>query len=85
MKYYANKYLKVMNRAFRTVTMNGQRVDGRLASELRPIKCSPDVLPHMHGSSFFARGDTHVLCTTTLGSRIDAPVSLLCSFQFIIP
>ena len=48
------------------------QVDGRSRTAVRPLTCSPDVLPSVHGSSFFQRGDTHVLCTTTLGTRTDA-------------
>ena len=47
------------------------KVDGRSRTAVRPLSCSPDVLPSVHGSSFFQRGDTHVLCTTTLGTRAD--------------
>ena len=80
---------KLMNSAFRAVTIGmhrqqesegktkAVRVDGRTATELRPISCAPAVLPSVHGSAYFARGDTHVLCTTTLGSREDALVRLL--------
>ena len=48
------------------------KVDGRSRTAVRTLACSPDVLPSVHGSSFFQRGDTHVLCTTTLGTRMDA-------------
>lgn len=36
---------------------------------IRPIASNADVLPVVHGSAFFERGDTHVLCTATLGSN----------------
>ena len=62
----------VMSRAFRQVVLEGGRADGRGVRELRNIVCSPDVLPVVHGSCFFQRGDTHVLCTATLGSKNDA-------------
>eukprot|EP00981_Chlorochromonas_danica_P000644 scaffold143_cov173-Ochromonas_danica.AAC.20 len=45
-----------------------RRVDGRSPNQLRPISCMKEVLPTVHGSSYFARGDTHVICTTTLAS-----------------
>jgi hypothetical protein len=61
----------------------GRRVDGRLSNQLRPISCSKDVLPIVHGSSFFIRGDTHVICTTTLGPKSDCKVCLIpISFEF---
>lgn len=48
------------------------RADGRQLNELRPIECYTDILPNpVHGSAVFRRGDTHVICTTTLGSKLD--------------
>lgn len=61
----------VMSKAFRSVVFEGSRVDGRALNELRTISAASDVLPVVHGSSFFQRGDTHVLCTVTLGSLED--------------
>jgi polyribonucleotide nucleotidyltransferase len=60
-----------MAKAFKQSVLAGSRADGREAMELRTLKASVDVLPAVHGSAFFERGDTHVLCTTTLGSRDD--------------
>jgi polyribonucleotide nucleotidyltransferase len=57
----------VMSRAMRAVMLEGVRVDGRAPGQLRELQCHPDVLPSVHGSSFFRRGETQVLCTTTLG------------------
>lgn len=63
----------VMNKAFRdAVLTNGKRVDGRTTTKLREISSYSDVLPTVHGSSYFKRGDTHVLCTTTLGPKSEA-------------
>jgi polyribonucleotide nucleotidyltransferase len=60
---------EVMNKAFRaSILQSGIRSDGRTASELRPLSIVAPALPSVvHGSSFFGRGDTHVLTTTTLG------------------
>lgn len=66
---------EVMSSAFKTVVFEGRRVDGREWNELREITCNADVLPMPHGSSFFQRGNTHVLCTTTLGSLIDSKMN----------
>eukprot|EP00605_Chrysophyceae_sp_TOSAG23-4_P001824 GSChrysophyteH1.ASY1.ANO1.2014.1 assembled CDS len=58
-----------LKRAFRDVlTSDSKRVDGRSFEEVRKITANTDVLPVVHGSSFFQRGDTHVLSTVTLGS-----------------
>ena len=44
------------------------RVSGRGITELRPISCEVGVLPRVHGSALFTRGETQVLTITTLGS-----------------
>jgi polyribonucleotide nucleotidyltransferase len=46
---------------------NFRRVDGRNLDELRPIECATDVLPVVHGSSLFQRGETQALVSLTLG------------------
>ncbi|MDO4785741.1 MAG: polyribonucleotide nucleotidyltransferase, partial [Fretibacterium sp.] len=45
----------------------GVRVDGRAMDELRPILCETGVLPRVHGSALFTRGETQALAVTTLG------------------
>ncbi len=50
----------------------GIRMDGRRPEELRPIRCEVGVLPRVHGSALFTRGETQSLGTVTLGtSRMD--------------
>ena len=46
----------------------GIRPDGRQLTEIRPIWCETGVLPRVHGSGVFTRGQTQVLTTATLGS-----------------
>lgn len=46
----------------------GQRFDGRDQHEVRPLEIETEVLPVVHGSALFGRGDTQTLCTVTLGS-----------------
>ncbi|MFC1987869.1 polyribonucleotide nucleotidyltransferase [Chloroflexota bacterium] len=46
----------------------GQRVSGRSLTEVRPISCEVGLLPRVHGSALFNRGQTQVLTITTLGS-----------------
>ena len=67
--------------AFRRVCLegNGHRADGRAPTEVRPVTCETDVLPEVHGSAFFCRGDTHVLCTATLGPLQDARLTFALS------
>ncbi|EJW97395.1 polyribonucleotide nucleotidyltransferase, partial [gut metagenome] len=45
----------------------GERVDGRTATEIRPLMVKPDYLPLVHGSGLFQRGQTQVLSVCTLG------------------
>jgi polyribonucleotide nucleotidyltransferase len=54
------------------VCSNSCRCDGRSAKELREIKSNMSVLPAVHGSSLFSRGNTQVLCTATLGAAVDS-------------
>jgi len=51
---------------------HSKRVDGRGPQDLRPIFCKTGVLPCVHGSSLFQRGETQALVTTTLGTGKDA-------------
>jgi polyribonucleotide nucleotidyltransferase len=44
------------------------RIDGRKVHEIRAITCEVDVLPMVHGSALFTRGETQVLAVTTLGT-----------------
>ncbi|MBO5335375.1 MAG: polyribonucleotide nucleotidyltransferase [Clostridia bacterium] len=46
---------------------NGVRPDGRTLKEVRPIWCEHGVLPSVHGSAVFTRGQTQALTTCTLG------------------
>ncbi len=43
------------------------RVDGRRMDQIRPIDCEIGILPKVHGSALFTRGETQSLATTTLG------------------
>nr|GMC99436.1 polyribonucleotide nucleotidyltransferase 2, mitochondrial [Ipomoea batatas] len=56
----------------RRIIAEGLRVDGRRLDEVRPLYCESGILPVLHGSSLFSRGDTQVLCTVTLGAPGDA-------------
>jgi polyribonucleotide nucleotidyltransferase len=49
------------------VVETGERVDGRVADEIRPLHIVPDYLPLVHGSGLFQRGQTQVLSVATLG------------------
>ena len=49
------------------VVETGERVDGRSATEVRPLMVKPNYLPLVHGSGLFQRGQTQVLSVCTLG------------------
>ena len=48
-----------------------KRIDGRGLADVRPIKCEVGILPRVHGSALFTRGETQALVTTTLGTTDD--------------
>lgn len=48
-----------------------QRLDGRALTDIRPLTIEVDVLPRVHGSAMFMRGDTQVLSIVTLGAPGD--------------
>ena len=49
------------------IVEKGIRLDGRSLDEIRPIWCQVGLLPRVHGSGVFTRGQTQVLTTCTLG------------------
>ncbi|MEO6004454.1 MAG: polyribonucleotide nucleotidyltransferase [Opitutus sp.] len=55
-----------------TVLARGVRSDGRDAKSLRPISAQVGVLPRVHGSATFQRGDTQNIAITTLGPTKEA-------------
>ncbi len=65
---YALKKEKVR----RKVLDKGIRPDGRKLNEIRPIWCEVGLLPRVHGSGVFTRGETQVLTTCTLGMISEA-------------
>ena len=63
----------LQERAYReTVLTKGERADGRKSEDLRQIDCEVGVLPRVHGSALFQRGDTQGLVLTTLGPTKEA-------------
>ena len=55
----------------RDLILAGTRADGRDAKTLRRSSCEIDVLPRVHGSAVFQRGETQALITVTLGTGRD--------------
>ncbi len=50
-----------------SILTGGKRVSGRSLAQVRPISCETGLLPRVHGSALFTRGETQVLTITTLG------------------
>jgi polyribonucleotide nucleotidyltransferase len=61
----------LQEKAIRELILEGKRPDGRDSKSLRAIHCEVDVLPRVHGSSLFQRGETQSLVTITLGTGKD--------------
>lgn len=53
---------------------DGKRVDGRKLDEIRPLAAEAGLLPRVHGSALFTRGQTQALTITTLGSVSEAQI-----------
>ncbi len=53
------------------ILKNKNRIDGRGLSDVRPISCEVGILPRVHGSALFTRGETQAIVTTTLGTSDD--------------
>jgi len=51
------------------ILKDGQRIDGRSVTQVRPIESMVGFLPRTHGSALFTRGETQSICTTTLGTK----------------
>jgi polyribonucleotide nucleotidyltransferase len=49
----------------------GRRIDGRKTTDIRHIEIQTQVLPSVHGSTVFQRGETQALVTCTLGTKAD--------------
>ena len=56
------------------IIKKSRRIDGRKQDEIRPIACEMDLLPRVHGSALFTRGETQVLGVVTLGTGDDEKI-----------
>jgi polyribonucleotide nucleotidyltransferase len=61
------------------ILKNRVRADGRALDEVRPISIETNLLPSVHGSCLFRRGETQALVTATLGDSKDAQMYELLS------
>ena len=53
------------------ILKSGTRIDGRTTDTVRPIKAEVGILPKVHGSALFTRGETQALVVATVGSSRD--------------
>ncbi len=66
---------EILYNNFRTTVLEeARRPDGRGLDDIRPITCEIDVLPRVHGSALFTRGETQAIATVTLGSDSDEQI-----------
>ncbi len=62
----------VVKEKIRELILNGKRLDGRGVDVVRPISIETNLLPSVHGSALFTRGETQALVSATLGDNKDA-------------
>lgn len=67
---YVGDVVYAMKKAYvrKRISEDGVRPDGRGLKDIRPIWCEAGILPRVHGSGVFTRGQTQVLTTLTLGT-----------------
>ena len=65
-KYLDEITYKFQKKIVKTWLLEGHRVDGRQKNEIRPLSAEVGVLPRVHGSGLFTRGQTQVLSVATL-------------------
>lgn len=74
-RYYKNAFEEIFTKSVReAILKNNHRVDGRGMDDIRDITCEIDILPIVHGSALFTRGETQALATVTLGTGRDEQV-----------
>ncbi len=69
---FVSGWQELERRVVREMILEGRRPDGRGYKDLREITCRVDVLPRVHGSALFQRGETQALVTVVLGTVRDA-------------
>ncbi|MBC8353322.1 MAG: polyribonucleotide nucleotidyltransferase [Planctomycetes bacterium] len=69
--HFKNVWHDLEGKVVRDLILAGNRPDGRDGKTLRAIECMVDLLPQVHGSAVFQRGETQSLVTITLGTGKD--------------
>ncbi|MBP3208420.1 MAG: polyribonucleotide nucleotidyltransferase [Oscillospiraceae bacterium] len=68
MQYMDEIIYKFQKKVVKKWLLKGKRVDGRAMNEIRPLAAEVGVLPQVHGSGLFTRGQTQVLSIATLAT-----------------
>ena len=68
MQYMDEIIYKFQKKVVKKWLLKGKRVDGRAMNEIRPLAAEVGVLPQVHGSGLFTRGQTQVLSVATLAT-----------------
>ncbi len=70
--FIAGIFYTIEKQLVRQMILNDdRRLDGRRPQDIREITCEVAVLPRVHGSCLFTRGQTQALAVATLGTKID--------------
>ena len=72
MQYMDEILYKLQKKVVKKWLLAGKRVDGRQMNEIRPLSAEVGVIPVVHGSGLFTRGQTQVLSIATLATLSDA-------------
>ncbi|HET6423861.1 MAG TPA: polyribonucleotide nucleotidyltransferase, partial [Planctomycetaceae bacterium] len=68
---FSAAFYALESKVVRDLILEGKRLDGRTPGDLRAVSCSAGVLPLVHGSALFTRGETQSLATVVLGTVRD--------------
>ena len=68
MQYMDEILYKLQKKVVRKWLLAGKRVDGRAMNEIRPLGSEVGIIPRVHGSALFTRGQTQVLSIATLAT-----------------
>lgn len=64
-------FYQLEHKVVRDLILEDIRLDGRKSGDLRSVECEVSVLPRVHGSAVFTRGETQSLATVALGTSRD--------------
>ncbi len=57
----------------RLILKDHKRPDGRAVTQIRPLAAETDIIPRVHGSAMFTRGQTQICTVTTLAPLSEVP------------